>query len=73
MSTGPLEGNISGAYCAVSGSNESSDVRLLFGRGLTLRRGGNSGTSKIGEDPRYILQPVVVDDVEEYKMEMSWC
>lgn len=29
-------------------------MRFRFGRGLTLLRGGNSGTSKIGEDVLYI-------------------
>ena len=29
-------------------------MRFRFGRGLTLLRGGNSGTSKIGEDGLYI-------------------
>ena len=29
-------------------------MRFRFGRGLTLLRGGNSGTSKIGEEVAYI-------------------
>lgn len=29
-------------------------MRFRFGRGLTLLRGGNSGTSNIGEDVLYI-------------------
>ena len=29
-------------------------MRFRFGRGLTLLRGGSSGTSKIGEDVLYI-------------------
>ena len=30
-------------------------VRLRFGKGLTLLRVGNSGTSNIGDAPRYML------------------
>lgn len=32
-----------------------AEVRLRLGRGLTLLSGGNSGTSKMGDGPRYIL------------------
>ena len=35
--------------------DDGSDVRLLLGSGLTLRNGGNSGTSNMGEDPRYMM------------------
>lgn len=64
ISTGPSAGNIPGWYCEVSGIvNGSPDVRLLFGRGLTLRKGGNSGTSNIGDVPRYMLNWLSVGGV----------
>jgi hypothetical protein len=36
-------------------------VRLRFGKGFTLLRAGNSGTSNMGDEPRYMAVRWLVD------------
>lgn len=44
-----------GADAVTPSVSDVEDVRLRFGRGLTRLRVGNSGTSKMGDEPRYIV------------------